>query len=47
MTKQTGNCFASAYHELVAQRDKMSAGAYNVLYASLLVVYEEKLGGVR
>lgn len=41
--KEKGNCFAMAYHKLLAQRDTMSEAAYNVIYTSLVEMYEEKL----
>lgn len=47
MTKQNGNCFANAYHDLVKASDKMSKQAYDMIYQTLNIAYEQEIGKAR
>lgn len=48
MTKQNGDCFASAYHNLVRDLSNglINKAIYDMLYISLNAVYDEELGRV-
>ena len=45
MTKQTGNCFARAYHDLVKDLEcgRITKAAYDMMYQTLQELYKEKI----